>query len=616
MLILYATQWFEPEPILKGIGFAKLMAKHGHDVRVVTGFPNYPGGKLYPGYRLALLRREFIDGIAVDRVPLFPSHSRSVIGRTLNYLSFAAALTIYGLFARRPDVIYVYHPPLTAGLAVVAVAAVRRIPVVYDIQDMWPDTLAATGMLTSRAALRIVAALCRVVYAGADRIIVQSAGFKRVLTQRGVPPSKIDVIHNWANDDTARPCPGRNRYSAAFGGRFNIVYAGNMGPSQDLDVVLHAAKLVEAVEPRIQFVLVGGGIVADHLSALAAASGTRSVRVLPPLPRGEIADLLADADALFVHLKDEPLFRITIPSKTQSYLAAGKPILMGVAGDAADLISRAGAGVVVPPGNARALADAALRLAALPREALAAMGAAGRAFYGRELRAEIGVGRTLAVIRTAIDDRHSRRVAGRVFDIVVASAALMIAAPLLPVIAAIVWRDLGSPVLLGQERPGLHGNPFRLYKFRTMREARDASGALLPDADRISRTGRILRRLSLDELPQLWNVLRGDMSMVGPRPLLTAYLDRYTPEQARRHDVKPGITGWAQVNGRNAISWEEKLALDVWYVSNRSLALDLKILALTVAKVFRRQGIAAPGHESMPEFLGTAGLRNAGDEPP
>jgi sugar transferase EpsL len=173
-------------------------------------------------------------------------------------------------------------------------------------------------------------------------------------------------------------------------------------------------------------------------------------------------------------------------------------------------------------------------------------------------------------------------------------------------IAAIVWCGLGSPVLLRQQRPGRYCKPFRLYKFRTMSDARDASGALLPDAERLSRAGRILRRLSLDELPQLWNVLRGDMSIVGPRPLPMAYLDRYTPEQARRNDVKPGITGRAQINGRNAISWEEKLALDVWYVNNHSFALDLKILAVTIANVVWRYGIAAPGHESMPEFLGAA----------
>jgi lipopolysaccharide/colanic/teichoic acid biosynthesis glycosyltransferase/glycosyltransferase involved in cell wall biosynthesis len=621
MRIMYATQWFEPEPILKGIGFAKLMATPGHDVRVVTGFPNYPDGRLYPGYRPALFRRGVIDGIMVDRVPLVPSHSRSAIGRAVNYLSFAVSLTIYGLVMRRPDVLYVYHPPLSVGLAAIVIAAVRRIPFVYDIQDLWPDTLAATGMVTSRAVLRIIDVLCGMVYARAGRIIVQSPGFKRVLVERGVPPAKIDVIHNWANDAAvllsgeSGSDGGRKKYSAAFAGRFNIVYAGNMGPSQGIETVLHAAKLVEAVEPRVQFVLVGGGIAADRLSALARDIATRCVQFMPPLPQTEIAALLAEADVLLVHLKDEPLFRITIPSKTQFYLAAGKPILMGVGGDAADLVTTAGAGVVVPSGDAHALANAALRLAGLPREALAAMGTSGRAFYERELCPAVGIARTLAVIEAAVAGRRKGSVARRVFDIAAASAALLIAAPLLPLIAAVVWCDLGSPVLLHQQRPGLNGRPFRLYKFRTMSDARDASGALLPDAGRVSRLGRMLRRLSLDELPQLWNVIRGDMSIVGPRPLLMTYLDRYTPEQARRHEVKPGITGWAQVNGRNAISWEEKLALDIWYVNNRSVELDLKIIGLTIAKVFRREGITAPGYESMPEFLGTRAAQRGDEEP-
>jgi colanic acid biosynthesis glycosyl transferase WcaI len=153
MRILYATQWFEPEPVLKGIGFARLMCERGHDVRVVTGFPNYPGGRVYPGYRLRLCRREVINDIPVDRVLLYPSHNRSAIARAFNYLSFAASMTVYGLFARRPDLIYAYHPPLTVGLAAAMVATIRRIPLVCDIQDLWPDTLAATGMLTNRSML-------------------------------------------------------------------------------------------------------------------------------------------------------------------------------------------------------------------------------------------------------------------------------------------------------------------------------------------------------------------------------------------------------------------------------------------------------------------------------
>ncbi len=192
----------------------------------------------------------------------------------------------------------------------------------------------------------------------------------------------------------------------------------------------------------------------------------------------------------------------------------------------------------------------------------------------------------------------------------VAGSALVILSPVMLITAAVVWLNLGVPVFFRQMRPGLHMRPFCLYKFRTMTEAHDPSGRRLPDAERISRSGRIVRSFSLDELPQLWNVLRGDMSLVGPRPLLLAYLDRYTAEQARRHEVRPGITGWAQVNGRNAISWEQKLELDVWYVQHRSFVLDLKILAMTVVQLFNRRGISADGHETMPEFRGTLGSEN------
>ncbi len=179
----------------------------------------------------------------------------------------------------------------------------------------------------------------------------------------------------------------------------------------------------------------------------------------------------------------------------------------------------------------------------------------------------------------------------------------MLALPLLT-LAWQVRRKLGSPVLFTQVRPGLHGKPFRMVKFRTMTDARDASGALLPDAQRLTPFGRFLRSSSLDELPELWNVLRGEMSLVGPRPLLMEYLPLYSPEQARRHEVRPGITGWAQINGRNAISWADKFALDVWYVDHRSLFLDIRILWLTVRKVLVRDGISAAGEATMPKFEG------------
>ncbi|MGQ9542135.1 MAG: sugar transferase [Armatimonadota bacterium] len=193
----------------------------------------------------------------------------------------------------------------------------------------------------------------------------------------------------------------------------------------------------------------------------------------------------------------------------------------------------------------------------------------------------------------------------RLMDLCLASVALVLLALPMLVIALLVRLSLGSPVLFRQQRAGLHGKPFTLIKFRTMRDARDERGKLLPDEVRLTRFGKWLRHTSLDELPELLNVLKGEMSLVGPRPLLLEYLPRYSAQQARRHEVKPGITGWAQVNGRNALSWEERFRLDVWYVDNWNLWLDVKILLLTLWKVLKREGISAEGSATMPVFMGT-----------
>lgn len=192
----------------------------------------------------------------------------------------------------------------------------------------------------------------------------------------------------------------------------------------------------------------------------------------------------------------------------------------------------------------------------------------------------------------------------RVLDVVGAALGLALLSPLILILAWMVRRRLGSPVLFRQVRPGLQGHPFSMIKFRTMRDVVGPDGQLLPDAERMTPFGRLLRTTSLDELPELWNVLKGDMSLVGPRPLLMEYLPLYSPEQARRHEVRPGVTGWAQVNGRNAISWEDKFRLDVWYVDHQSLWLDLKILYLTVKKVLARDGISAVGEATMTRFTG------------
>jgi colanic acid biosynthesis glycosyl transferase WcaI len=390
--VLLLTQWFDPEPTFKGMVFARELVRQGFEVEVLTGFPNYPGGKVYQGYRIKLLQREVIDGVQITRVPLYPNHDQSAIKRVLNYASFAASSLVYGLFmTRRADVIYAYHPPLTLGITASLIRLLRRIPVVYDIQDMWPDTLRATGMLNNDRALNVVEAVCQWVYRQVDHIVVLSPGFKRLLMQRGVPETKINLIYNWADEVALAAPQGQLPASFPSAEQFRIVFAGNMGKAQALDAVLDAAALLQARGSRVCFVMLGGGVDVNRLKLRAVDLKLHNVVFLPPVPMAEVGALLHAADALLVHLRKDPLFEITIPSKTQAYMAVGKPLLMAVDGDAADLVLLSDGGVVAESENAEALTNAAEGLAALPSEQLLAMGQRARRYYQDHLSLSVGV---------------------------------------------------------------------------------------------------------------------------------------------------------------------------------------------------------------------------------
>jgi len=608
MRILLLTQWFDPEPTFKGLLFARELQRRGHAVQVLTGFPNYPGVKLYPGYRIRPWRREILDGVPVVRVALYPSHDRSAWRRMLTYATFALSASVFGpLLVKRPDVVYAYHPPATVALPALVMKTLRRCPVVYDIQDLWPDTVRATGMLSSRRILGMLGRWCNFVYRRVDSLTVLSPGFRAVLLSRGVDPGKVRVIYSWCDEERIAT-PGRDSELArelGFAGRFNIVFAGTMGLAQKLEIVLEAARICREKCPAARFVFVGGGIERARLEGLARGMALDDVAFLDHRPVEQIGRILALADVLLVHLQDDPLFCITIPSKAQAYMAAGRPILMAVRGDAAELVDRAGAGLCCEPENALALADAVARMSAMPRAELDAMGAAGKSFYRRELSLRAGVDRFeeafhAAVQRAAAPSRFAwGPCVKRAFDLTLALAALCLASPLLAMAALAIRLNMGSPVLFRQVRPGWRGRPFTIYKFRTMRDAADSQGALLPDGERLGALGIFLRRTSLDELPELWNVLRGEMSLVGPRPFLMKYLPFYTAEERIRFTVRPGVTGWAQINGRNAASWDDRLRNDIWYVRNQSIPLDIKILCMTVAKVVRREQVIADAPSAM-----------------
>jgi glycosyltransferase involved in cell wall biosynthesis len=280
----------------------------------------------------------------------------------------------------------------------------RRVPFVLDVQDLWPDTLVATGMVANPITLRMVGSFCRLAYSSASRIVVLSPGFKNELIERGVPAEKIDVIYNWCHETAAEQAQTEAPIlrEAEADGRFNVVFAGTMGRAQALSSVLDAARLVADRAPLVQFVFVGGGIESAQLKARAVVMALPNVKFLPVRSPADVAPLMAAADVLLVHLRDDPLFSITIPSKTQAYMAAGRPVLMAVRGEAASLIREAGAGLCVNPEDPDALASAVCELAGMTTEERAAMGGRGRAYYHKHLSLSAGVDRFETVFGKAV----------------------------------------------------------------------------------------------------------------------------------------------------------------------------------------------------------------------
>jgi colanic acid biosynthesis glycosyl transferase WcaI len=389
--VLILTQWYPPEPALLMQELAQTLLARGHTVAVLTGFPNYPSGVLYSGYRIQLWKREILEGVPIVRVPLYPEHSPSGARRALNYASFALAVTLLGPWlVKPPDVIFAYHPPLTVGLPAVFLKWLWRAPFVLQVQDMWPETLSATGMLNDPRLLRWVGELARWLYSRANSILVISPGFRSNLLSKGVPSEKVHCIPNWVDMGVYHPTQPDTGVAEELGlaGRFNVMFAGNVGEAQGLETMIEAADLVRDQED-IQFVVVGEGIALLRLQEAAHDRNLGNVRFLGRFPADRMASLYALADVLYVSLRDDPLFRITVPHKILAYFASGKAVLAAVAGDAANMVTREDAGIACPPSNPAALAAAVRLLYELGADELRRMGERGllaaRTKYAREI---------------------------------------------------------------------------------------------------------------------------------------------------------------------------------------------------------------------------------------
>jgi len=608
MKVVCLTHYFWPEvgaPQTRLLELARRLAAAGDEVTVVTGMPNYPTGVILDGYRGRFAMEERMDEVRVLRRWVYATPNAGFARRIANHISFVVT-SLTALQAAGPaNVIFVESPPLPIGIAALAYARVKGAPFVLNVSDVWPQSAVELGALRNRAAIRMAEALEMHLYRRSARVAVPTPGILEDLARRGVPRTKLVHLSNGVDVDMYRPTP-------LPAGRKVFMYAGTHGLSQGLDVIVEAAKLVSDLD--VEFVLAGEGADKAAMVEKVRREQIPNVRFLPNQPQEAMPGLLAQAYATVITLRRLEVFKRARPSKIYESMACGRPIVASLWGEAADLVREAGAGIVVEPEDPTALAGAVRRLAADP-ELAQELGARGRAYVVEHLnRAKIAVQLRGMLDQVAAEGRQRRAERrDRALDLAIAVPALAVASPLIAAAAIAVKLDSHGPAFYSGPRVGKDGRIFRMHKLRTMRRDADAAGPAVTAGDdpRVTRVGRVLRRTKLDELPQLLDVVKGEMSLVGPRPEHPDFVARYTPEQrCRLLSVRPGITGPAtlayideeeMLQGGRAESiyvrsvMPRKLAIELDYLDHANPSTRLAILARTGAAILRRPFASSKG---------------------
>lgn len=572
--------------------FARHLAQSGHKVSILAAKSKREKAALDPGVTLRP-----IGGPA----PAFgKTHTRGFAG------DFAGA-AMFGIWdVKDVDAVVTTDRPIRLLPLTALFALWRGIPLILDVMHGAPKAAPMTASFWQKCQRVMERAFYRLAAAAAKRITTVTPALKDDLTAEGIAEVKIAVSLLGCDTQTPAPdeLPARIAQLLPDGGRRPyVVFAGTMPQGRGLERILDI--VLQMKDEPLSFLFCGDGPARGNLEANAKAKGLLGASVIftGPVSRKELQAVLRFSIAALADCAPDARGGFLLDA-----LAAGKPVILLGHGWQRDLVEGRGAGVSLP---INAPADAARELTdfltdgdGLRRAGQQAAALAAGRFNLERVCAEF---RNLLQDTIAADPREAvmrRRTlrAKRATDITLSLAGLILLSPLFLLLMIAIWIRMGGPVFFTQQRTGLHGRFFRIIKFRTMTGAKGADGKPLDDAARLTPLGKFLRRTSLDELPELLNVLAGDMSLVGPRPLLPEYLPYYDAEQRRRHELKPGLTGWAQVNGRNAVSWEERFKLDVWYVDHLSFALDLKILAKTVWVALSGSGVSAGDHATMPRF--------------
>ena len=571
--------------------FGRRVISRGHSFTVVASDLSYLSGAPVVN-RDGLYVEQSMDGLRVLRAYAHPALHRNFIWRVFSFVTFAGSSFLTALKSGPVDVVMGTSPPIFQAFAAWALAFLRGRPFLLEVRDLWPEFAIDMGVLKNPLLIWLSRRLEYFLYARSTHILVNSPAYREYLLGRRIAPLKITLISNGVDPRMFNPAAKGEHIRHKWGleGKFVVSYAGAIGMANDLATVIRAAdRLRDSL--GVVFLIVGDGKERLNLEVDTEQRGLRNIVFTGTLSKTEAAEVMAASDACIAILKDIPMFRTTYPNKVFDYMAAGRPTLLAIDGVIRKVVEDSDSGVFVPPGDDAALARAILNLAD-NRPETRAMGLRGREFvtkyFNRDQQATEFVSVVEREVQARKEERHFfyRHFGKRALDLILTIPLIVALLPFFAAIVILIKLTSPGPVFFDQKRLGRLGLVFVAYKFRTMlyRE-RTQHVEIKKGNPEVTVVGALLRRFKLDELPQLLNVLKGDMSLVGPRPPLPEQMADYDRESVQRLQVKPGMTGLAQVSGGTQMSWRERWQYDLQYVRQLSLALDLRILVRTVMVV-------------------------------
>jgi lipopolysaccharide/colanic/teichoic acid biosynthesis glycosyltransferase len=568
--------------------FGRRVISRGHSFTVVASDLSYLSGAPVVD-RHGLYVEQSMDGLRVLRTYAHPAIHRNFIWRVFSFVTFAGSSFLTALKSGPVDIVMGTSPHIFQAFAAWLLAFLRRRPFLLEVRDLWPQFAIDMGVLKNPLLIWLSRGLEDFLYARATHILVNSPAYYEYLICHLVAPLKISLISNGV--DPAMFNPGSTgelaRHKWGLEGKFVVSYAGAVGMANDLATVIRAADRLRD-SSDIVFLIAGDGKERPNLEADARQRGLKNIFFTGTLSKTGVAEVMAASDACIAILKDIPMFRTTYPNKVFDYMAAGRPTLLAIDGVIRKVVEESDAGLFVPPGDDAALVSAILNLAGNRTEARA-MGLRGREFVTKHFNRYQQAAEFVSLVEREVqgwkEERHRfyRHFGKRVLDLILTIPLTVVFLPLFVAIVILIKLTSRGPVFFNQRRLGKLGQVFVAYKFRTMlHRDRTQHVEIRKGNPEVTAVGTLLRRFKLDELPQLLNVLKGDMSMVGPRPPLPEQIADYDRESVQRLQVKPGLTGLAQVKGGTEMSWPERWQYDLQYVRQLSLTVDLRILARTV----------------------------------